>query len=96
MSTSNSFLGGLEGFLGQPRGPNFPSPWVTMLALRPDCSTPQMVLSIRELVELKMLDFRDRTRTGISILTSAADKWQFLFNINLMEFSRIDGLENKI
>ena len=49
-----------------------------MLALRLDCSTaalttPQTVLSIWKLVELKMLDFSDRTRTGISILTSAAD-----------------------
>ena len=44
-----------------------------------DCSTvaltaPQMVLSIPELVELKMLDFSDRTRTCISILTSAASQ----------------------
>ena len=35
--------------------------------------TPQIVLSIWKLVELKMLDFSDRTKTGISILTSAAD-----------------------
>ena len=49
-----------------------------MLALRLDCSTaalitPQTVLSIWKLVGLKVLDFSDRTRTGISILTSAAD-----------------------
>ena len=49
-----------------------------MLALRLDCSTealttPQKVLSLRKLVEFKMLDFSDQTRTGISILTSAAD-----------------------
>ena len=50
-----------------------------MLALRlEDCSTAaltthQKVLPIGKLVELKMLDFSDRTRTGISILTSAAD-----------------------
>ena len=61
-----------------PQGPNFPSPQATRLALRLDCSTaalttPQKVLSIWKLVELKMLDFGDRTRTGISILTSAAD-----------------------
>ena len=69
---------GLEGSWAQPQGPNFPSPWATMLALRLDCSkaaitTPQKVLPIWKLVELKMLDFSDRTRTGISILTSAAD-----------------------
>ena len=33
----------------------------------------QKVLPICKLVELKMLDFSDRTRTGISILTSAPD-----------------------
>ena len=70
---------GLEGYWGQPQGPNFPSPRATMLALHLDCSTaalttPQKVLSILRLVELKMLDFRDRKRTGISILTSAADQ----------------------
>ena len=73
------FFFGLEGSWGQPQGPNFPSPWATMLALRLDCSTaaittPQKVLPIWKLVELKMLDFSDHTRTGISILTSAADK----------------------
>ena len=47
--------------------------WVTMLALSLDCSTtaepttPQKVLSIRKLVELKMLCFNDQMRTGISI-----------------------------
>ena len=51
---------GLEGFWGQPLGPNFPSPRATMLALRLDCSTPQKVLPIWKLVELKMLDFSDR------------------------------------
>ena len=69
---------GLEGFWGQPMGPNLPSPWATMSALRLDWSTaarttPQEVLPIWKLVELKMLDFSDRTRTCISILTSAAD-----------------------
>ena len=49
-----------------------------MLALRLDCSkaaltTSQKVLPNWKLVELKMLDFSDRTRTGISFLTSAAD-----------------------
>ena len=49
-----------------------------MLALRLDCSTaalatPQKVLPIGKLDELKMLDFSDHTRTGISIVTSAAD-----------------------
>ena len=55
-----------------------PLPEATMLALRLDCSTaalttPQKVLSIWRLVELTLIDFNDRTRTGISILTSAAD-----------------------
>ena len=71
---------GLEESWGQPQRPNFPSPWPTMLALSLDCSTaalttPQRVLATWKLVELKMLDFSDRTRTGISILTSAADQW---------------------
>ena len=53
----------MEGSWGQPQGPNFPSPWATLLALRLYCSTaalttPQTVLTIWELVELKMLDFR--------------------------------------
>ena len=70
---------GLEGFWGQPQGPNFPSPRATMLALRLGFSTAartthQKDLSIWKLVELKMLDFSDRTRTGLSTLTSAADK----------------------
>ena len=70
------FFVGLDEFWGQPQGPNFPSPQATILALRLDCSTAapttQKVLSTWRLVELKMLDFRDHTRTGISILTSAA------------------------
>ena len=62
------FFFGLGGSWVQPQGPNFPFPWATMLALRRDCSTaalttPQKVLPI----------FSDRTRTGISIVTSAAD-----------------------
>ena len=75
---------GLEGSWGQPQGPNFPSPWAIMLALRLDCSTvalttPQKVLPIWKLVELKMLDFSDRTRTGISILTSVGDQhWAYI------------------
>ena len=72
------FFFGLERSWGQPQGPNFPSPWATMLALRLDCftaalTTPQKILPIWKLVDLKMLDFSDRTRTGISILTSAAE-----------------------
>ena len=72
------FFSGLEGFWGQPLGPNFPPPWAILLALYLDCSTVALptlrkVLPIWELVELKMLDFSDRMRTGISILTSAAD-----------------------
>ena len=44
-------LFGLEGFWGQPQGPNFRAPQASMLALRLDCSTaalttPQKVLSI--------------------------------------------------
>ena len=35
---------------------------------------PQKVLTIGKLVELKTLDFSDHTRTGISILISAADQ----------------------
>ena len=50
-----------------------------MLASNLDCSTaalpsPQKVSCNYKLVELKMLNFRDRLKTGISILTSAADK----------------------
>ena len=61
------------------KGPNFPTPRAAKLGLRLDCSTavlttPQKVLSIWRLVELKMLDFSDRTRTDISILTSAFDQ----------------------
>ena len=72
------FFFGLDGSWGQPHGLNIPSPWATILALRLDSSTaalttPQKVLPIWGLVELKMLDFSDRMRTGISILTSAAD-----------------------
>ena len=75
----------LEGSWVQPQGPNFPSPWATMLALRLDCSTsalttPQKVLLFWKLVELKMLDFSDCMRTGISILTSAADHQIWSFN----------------
>ena len=86
-SAVDLFIFGLEGPWGQPQGPNFPSPWATMLALRLDCSTaaltiPQKVLSLWRLVELKMLDFSDHTRTGISILTSAADcRWPLTFLI---------------
>ena len=65
-------------FSVQPQWPNFPSPWATMLALCLDCSTvalptPQKALVISKPVELKMIDFSDRTRTDIYILTSAAD-----------------------
>ena len=37
------------------------------------------------MVELKMLDFSDRTRTGISILTSAADKVRFSFKVIILK-----------
>ena len=70
------FFLGLDGSWGQPLGAKFPvSPWATMLALRLDCptaslTTPQKVLSIWRLAELKLLDFSDRARIGISSLTS--------------------------
>ena len=72
------FFVGLEGFWGQPPESNFPPSWATLLALCLNCSTaalttPQKVLPIWKLVELKMLDFCDCTRTSISILISAAD-----------------------
>ena len=48
-----------------------------MLALRLNLSTTALprwfYLSMSKLVELKMLDFSDCMRTGISVLTSAAD-----------------------
>ena len=77
----------LVGSWGHPQGPNFPSPWATILALRLDCSTTALtthhkVLPIWKLVELKMLDFSDGTRTGISIWTSAADSIQTLLPHN--------------
>ena len=85
---------GLGGFWGQPLGPNFRSPWATMLALRLDCSstaaltTHQKVLPIWKLIELKMLDFSDCSRTGISILTSATDPcmvlWGHIFFIKVI------------
>ena len=50
----------------------------TMLALRLDCSTgaltaPQKVSPMWRLVELKMLDFSDRTRSGVSFLLKRKD-----------------------
>ena len=62
-----------------------------MLALRLDCFTAalttQKVLSIWRPVELKMPDLSDRTSTGISILTSAADNsaWQFSWVISTQD-----------
>ena len=69
-----------DEFLGQSQEPNFPSTRANLLVLSLDCSTvalptPQKVSSICKLVVLKMLDFSDHTRTGISILTSAADSF---------------------
>ena len=70
-----------EGILGSSASrAGFP---VSLSNLRLDCSTasrttPQKVLSLCRLVELKMLDFSDHTRTGISILTSAAgNAWPY-------------------
>ena len=88
---------GSEGSWGQPQGPNFPSPWATMLALRLDCSTaalttPQKVLPIWKLVELKMLDFSDWTRTDISILTSAAYCNLRLFPTEPFTTSELDNI----
>ena len=92
----------LEGSWGQPQGGNFLSPWATMLALRRDCSTaaltaPQKVLPIWKLVELKMLDFSDCTRTCISILTSAADPHQKMIAVNTAGsfFSRFQKKQSK-
>ena len=52
------------------------SRWATKLALRLVCSTAALT-AVKDvwsyLVELKMLYFNDRTRIGISIMTSAAD-----------------------
>ena len=72
------FFFGVEGFWVQPKWANFLSPLATMLASRLGCSTaalttPQKVSYSWDMVELKMFDFSDRTRTAISILTSAAD-----------------------
>ena len=58
---------------------------MTCLPLCIDCSTaalatPLKVSSNWELVEHKMLDSSDWTRTGISILTIAADKSELLLN----------------
>ena len=58
---------------------NFLSPRRTVLVLRFDCSKAELTnrqrdLSIWKLVELKMLDFSDCKRTGISILTWTTDK----------------------
>ena len=77
------FFFGLEGLLGQPKRLNLPFSWATMLASPLGCSTaalttPQKVLPIWKLVELKTLDFSDCTRTGISILTSAADIFRWM------------------
>ena len=82
---ANFFLKfGYEGFRGQLLGPNFPSPWPTMLALHIHYSTaalttPQKVLPIWKLLELMMIDFSDRTRTGISILTSLTNDGRLYF-----------------
>ena len=65
---------GLEGPWGQPEGPHFPFSPSNHVGFTPRLlTTPQKVLSLGRQVELKMLDFSDRTRTGISILTSDAD-----------------------
>ena len=86
------FFLSLEGFFGQSLGRISPCPWATMSALHLNCSiaalpTPQKILSNWELVEL-MLDFSNRTGTGISILTSAAHKFKFF----RLWFEKIDGL----
>ena len=80
------FFFGLEGSWGQPQWPNSPPNLETTLALCLYCSTaalttPQKVFAIWRLVELKMLDFSDHTRTGISILTSAADTYTLFLPI---------------
>ena len=79
---SFNFVGFLllsKGFWGQPLWYKFPvslsnhvgfTPWLLSGNTLP---TPQKDLSNWRLVELNLLDFSNRTRTGISILTSAAD-----------------------
>ena len=92
---SYDFFFGLEGSWGQPQGPNFPSPWAAMLALRLDCSiaalpTPQKVLPIWRLVELKMLDFSGLKRTGISIFPT-----RFPDDMNNKRASKVGPTEDK-
>ena len=69
---------GFEWFWGQPRGQISRATAALTIA--------QKVLPIWKLVELKMLDFIDCTRTGISILTSAANIFsQYLFKDKLIQ-----------
>ena len=73
----------LEGILGSASGDEFPVSLRNHVGFTPRLlysSTHQKVLPI--LVELKMLDFSDCTRTGISILVSAAD---CLYHIPILE-----------
>ena len=67
----------LEGFCCQPPQPNIPCPWATILALYLNSSSAaltifQKVLSNWKLLTLKVVDFSDCTRTGFTLLTSAA------------------------
>ena len=71
----NIFLG-FEGILGSASRVEFPITRSSHVGLTPrllysSTHHSQKVLPIGKLVELKMLDFSDCTRTGISILTSA-------------------------
>ena len=68
------------GILGSASRAEFTVSLSNHLAIYLDCSTAaltthQKVVPIWKLVELKMIDFSDRTWTGISILTSAADTY---------------------
>ena len=59
-------------------GPNFPCLSAAMLALRLNYFATALIIHEKvssncKLVELKILDFSDRTKTGISILTLATD-----------------------
>ena len=79
------------GILGSASRVEFPVS-LSNHALPLDCSTaalttPQKVLPIWKLVELKMLDFSDRTRAGISILTSVAEALIDYFFLFFLSFS---------
>ena len=68
---------GLEGFWGQPQGPNFPFPWAAMLAFRLDCATaavsaPRRFNPTESWLSSRCLAAVIVRELGISMLTSAA------------------------